>query len=55
MVAKPTIHGKVLWFNSAKGIGFMQPADGTEAIMIHWTQFTKDPAEGDEISIRPLR
>ncbi len=34
-------HGEILWFNSEKRIGFIQPKDGSEKVFLHISSFAQ--------------
>jgi CspA family cold shock protein len=35
------VNGKLKWFNSGKGYGFIQSADGTSDVLVHYTELRK--------------
>jgi cold shock protein len=47
------MQGKVVWFSSAKGYGFLQPSDGSQQIFCHFSAIEaegyKKLNEGDHV------
>ena len=39
-------NGKVKWFNSQKGFGFIEPEDGTQDIFVHITAVQNSGMDG---------
>lgn len=48
------MQGKVKWFNDKKGFGFIEPADKSKDIFVHFSAIQGDGfktlAEGEEVS-----
>lgn len=40
------VTGKVKWFNTQKGLGFLSRDDGGEDVFVHRRQLQPDPAKG---------
>jgi len=36
------MHGTVVWFNNAKGFGFLKSDDGGEDVFVHYTAIQSD-------------
>ena len=47
--------GKVKWFNTEKGFGFITPNDGGDDVFVHQTGLTEDIRENDEVEYETER